>query len=424
VSFSNDSRRGFIKTIVSVGAGGVAVRSAKASAGGERLLSEIQRRAVQYFYEQADPYTGLVRDRARNSYAEDNRIVASIAATGFGLTALAIADRKDYLPRAEAFDRVYRTLEHLARRRDHVHGFYYHFMDMRTGDRAWNCEVSSVDTAWLLCGILHARAQFDSPRIDALAAEIMERVDWQWMLNGGELLSHGWTPERGFLPYRWDSYSELMAMYLLAIGAKNNAIPAESWDAWHRPVRAYEGLRWIDSDTPLFTHQYSHAFFDFRNRRDRYADYFQNSRLATEAHRLHCIALAKRFPWYGSNLWGVTASDSRNGYKPWGGFDSRPDYDGTIVPCAAGGSLPFAPERCMAVLENAFDRFGVRVWGRYGFNDAFHPHANWTSPDVIGIDLGIMLTMAENLRTGAVWEAVMSTPEAARGVAAVGLARV
>jgi len=424
VHSSNYSRRGFIKTVSSVGAGVVLARYAKASIGGERLLSEIQQRAVQYFYDQADPYTGLVRDRARNSYADDQRIVASIAATGFGLTALAIGDRKGFIPRTDAFERVHRTLEHLARRRDHVHGFYYHFMDMRTGDRAWNCEVSSVDTAWLLCGVLHARAHFDSPRIDSLAAEILERVDWQWMTNGGALLSHGWTPERGFLPYRWDSYSELMAMYLLAIGAKNNAIPATSWDAWHRPVRSYEGLRWIDSDTPLFTHQYSHAFFDFRDRRDRYADYFQNSRLATEAHRLHCIALSKRLPSYGPNLWGVTASDSRQGYSPWGGFDSRPDYDGTIVPCAAGGSLPFSPERCMAVLETAYDKFGVRVWGRYGFNDAFHPHANWTSPDVIGIDLGIMLTMAENLRTGSVWEAVMSTPEAKRGMAAVGLSRV
>ncbi len=418
----NHTRRGFLKAAASVAAAGVLVPSAKASGGGEKLLNEIQRRAITYFYEQADPYTGLVRDRARNSYTPDNRIVSSIAATGFGLTALTIGDRSGYIDRDVAFERVHRTLLHLAKRRDHVHGFYYHFMDMRTGERAWNCEVSSVDTAWLLCGMLTARAYYDSRQIDSLAAEILERVDWQWMLNGGALLTHGWTPEGGFLPYRWDSYSELMAMYLLAIGAKSSAIPASSWDAWHRPVRDYEGLRWIDSDTPLFTHQYSHAFFDFRGRRDKYADYFRNSKLATDAHRLHCIALAKRFPWYGPNLWGVTASDSRMGYSPWGGFDSRPDYDGTIVPCAAGGSLPFAPEKCMAVLENALDKFGLRVWGRYGFNDAFHPHVNWTSPDVIGIDLGIMLIMADNLKSGSVWEAMMSTPEAQRGMGAVGLA--
>jgi hypothetical protein len=397
------------------------VSSAQASNDRERLLNEIQRRAVRYFYDEADAYTGLVRDRARNSYAEDRRIVSSIAATGFGLSGLAIADRRGFIPRSVALARVQRTLEHLARNRQHEHGFYYHFLDMRTGDRAWNSEISSVDTAWLLCGIVHARAHFDTAQVESLAAEILDRVDWKWMLNGSDTLSHGWTPEAGFLPYRWDSYSELMAMYLLALGSTTNPIPASSWDAWHRPTRTYAGLKWIDSDTPLFTHQYSHAFFDFRNRRDKYADYYMNSRLATEAHRLHCVALSKQFPWYGNGLWGVTASDSRNGYSPWGGFDSRPAFDGTVVPCAAGGSLPFLPEPCMAVLETVFEKYGSSVWGRYGFSDAFHPQLNWTSPDVIGIDLGITLTMAENFRSGSVWNAMMSTPEAQRGMKAAGL---
>lgn len=319
-----------------------------------------------------------------------------------------------------ALERVERTLEHLAGM-ENRRGFFYHFVDMRTGERAWNCELSSIDTAWLLCGALHARAHFDTGKIDALVNEIVDRVDWTWMLNGAGTLSHGWTPERGFLPYRWDSYSELMAMYLLALGSRTNPIPAESWDAWHRPTRSYEGLKWIDSDTPLFTHQYSHAWFDFRDRRDRYANYFDNSRLATEAHRLHCASLSTRFPWYSNTMWGVTASDSRAGYSPWGGFDSRPDYDGTIVPCAAGGSLPFLPGPCLEVLEGTMAKYGDRVWGRYGFSDAFHPEANWTSPDVLGIDLGIMLIMAENFRTGAVWEAMMSNPEAQRGMKAAGL---
>jgi hypothetical protein len=407
------------------------IRTARAATDQDRLLNEIQRRAVRYFYYEADPYTGLVRDRARNFYTEDRRIVASIAATGFGLSALAIGDRRGFIPRSVALARAERTLEHLINL-EHEHGFFYHFMDMRTGDRAWKCEISSIDTAWLLCGMIHARAHFDTARLTSLANEILDRVDWKWMLgdsgrvdpgtDGSGTLSHGWTPEGGFLPSRWDSYSELMAMYLLALGSRTNPIPAESWDAWHRPVRTYAGIQWIDSDTPLFTHQYSHAWFDFRNRRDKYADYFHNSRLATEVHRRHCASLSKEFPWYGNGLWGVTASDSQNGYSPWGGFDSRPAYDGTVVPCAAGGSLPFLPEQCMAVLETVYEKFGSRVWGRYGFSDAFHPHVNWTSPDVIGIDLGIMLTMAENHRTGSVWEAMMSTPEAQRGMQVAGLA--
>ncbi len=395
--------------------------SMRASNGRESLLNEIQRRAVRFFYDEADPYTGLIRDRARNSYSEDKRIVASIAASGFGLTAMAIADRRGFIPRSVALARVERSLEHLARTNQLEHGFYYHFMDMRTGDRAWNCEVSSIDTAWLLCGVLHARAHFDTPKLDSLASEILDRVDWQWMLNGSDTLSHGWTPESGFLPYRWDSYSELMAMYLIAIGSKTSPIPPSSWDAWHRPTRSYAGLKWIDSNTPLFTHQYSHAFFDFRRRHDKYTDYFLNSRLATEAHRLRCVEFSKEFPWYSNNLWGVTASDSRSGYKPWGGLDSRPAYDGTLVPCAAGGSLPFMPDQCMTVLETTLEKYGSTVWGRYGFSDAYHPGFNWVSPDVLGIDLGIMLTMAENYRSGSVWDAMMSTPEAQRGMEAAGL---
>jgi hypothetical protein len=415
------SRRSFLRTSAWAGASSLVIGKASAATSRESLLDEIQRRAIRYFYTEADPYTGLVRDRARNSYEPETRIVSSIAATGFGLSALAIAERRGIIPRSVALERVERTLEHLAKM-ENQHGFFYHFVDMRTGDRAWNCEVSSIDTAWLLCGALHARAHFDTARIDNLVGQIVDRVDWPWMLNGKGTLSHGWTPERGFLPYRWDSYSELMAMYLLALGSKTNPIPASSWDAWHRPTRTYEGLTWIDSDTPLFTHQYSHAWFDFRDKRDKYANYFENSRLATEAHRLHCASLSKRFPWYSSTMWGVTASDSRTGYSPWGGFDSRPDYDGTVVPCAAGGSLPFLPGPCLAVLENTMQKYGDRVWGRYGFADAFHPEANWTSPDVLGIDLGIMLIMAENYRTGSVWEAMMSNPEATRGMEAAGLA--
>lgn len=386
----------------------------------DRLLDEVEKRAARYFYDEADPYTGLVKDRARTD-GPDPRIVSSIAATGFGLTALALADRRGYLERALILPRVERTLQFLLATK-HEHGFFYHFVDMRTGERAWNCEVSSVDTAWLLCGALHAREHFSTARIDHLVNELLDRVDWQWMLNGAELLSHGWTPEKGFLPYRWDSYSELMAMYLFAIGSKTSPIPASSWDTWHRPVRNYAGLEWIDSDTPLFTHQYSHAWFDFRNRRDRYTDYFENSSRATSAHRLHCMSLGRDFPWYQQNMWGVTASDSRMGYRAWGGLVSRPAIDGTLVPCAPGGSLPFLPDKCLAVLETMMERYGAKIWCRYGFADAFHPREDWVNPDVIGIDQGIMMTMAENLRTGSIWQAVMASAEAQRGLSAVQLA--
>ena len=238
------------------------------------------------------------------------------------------------------------------------------------------------------------------------------------MLNKGDTLCHGWMPETGFLPYRWDCYAELLAMYLLAIGSRTMPIPASTWDSWRRPMRTYGKLTFIDAATPLFTHQYSHAWFDFRGRRDRHANYFENSQWATEAHRMQCIALAGQFPWYGEELWGVTASDSRSGYQAW--MDPACPPDGTLVPCAAGGSVAFLPRECGKVLQTMLERYGNKVWSKYGFIDAFQPQENWFSPDVIGINLGIMLLMAENARSESVWEAVMSAPEARRSMDAVG----
>lgn len=390
------------------------------------FLEELERRACLYFLHHADPVTGLVLDRARTQGAETRR-VASIAATGFGLSALCIADLHRFVPTAEARQRVERTLEFFASQIFHQDGFFFHFVDAQTGRRALNSEVSSIDTAWLLCGILHARQHFNSGRIRRLATEILDRVNWRWMLNGDKTLCHGWTPENGFLPYRWDRYSELLAMYLLALGSTSHAIPVSSWDAWLRPiVRVANNETFIESSAPLFVHQYSHAWFDFRNRQDGYADYFRNSRVATLQHRAFCLELKDRYPWFSEDLWGITASDSRFGYIDWGGpgTSANAKIDGTVVPCAAGGSLVFLPDECCRVLETMLDRYGKSVWTQYGFVDAFHPGARWTNPDVLGIDLGIMLLMAENLRSQSVWEAVMSAPEVTRAFQAAAFSAV
>ena len=382
-------------------------------------MDEMESRAASYFFDEADPKNGLVRDRARMKGPEV-RHIASIAATGFGLSALCIAENRGYLESAAAKGRVERTLEFLVSRSPHRNGFFPHFLDIQTGARAWRSEYSSVDTAWLLCGALHAAAHFQSSKISRLADELYQRVDWKWMLNGAETLSHGWTPERGFLPYRWDVYSELLALYVLAIGSPSHPIPASAWEAWHRPFRQFNGFSYIESDAPLFAHQYSHAWLDFRGRRDLHADYFENSRLATGAHRLFCLDLSRKFSWYGENMWGVTASDSRRGYLAWGGPLRTAPLDGTLVPCAAAGSIAFMPQECVAVLQTMLSRYGNKVWGRYGFVDAFHPGAKWYDLDVVALDQGITMLMAENARTGLVWQTLSADRNIERGMRLAG----
>lgn len=392
----------------------------KSDGPSDHLLDEIERRACRYFYDMGDPNTGLVRDRAsaNEPYAPS---VASIAATGFGLSALAIGASRGFLDGQAAESRTRTTLKFFCERAEQEHGFFYHFVDSDTGKRIWKSEASSVDTAWLLCGVLHASGYWRDPEIHKLASELLNRTDWQWMLNDNQTLDHGWTPEDGFLQYRWDSYSEGLAMYLLAMASEKHPIPPSSWNSFKRPMRDYEGIFFIDAGAPLFCHQYSHAWFDFRDRRDEYANYFRNSVRATEAHRLYCLSYAHEFPWYGPDMWGVTASDSRTGYRVWCSADSPPD--GTLVPCATGGSLTFLPQSCGAVLQNMLDRYGDKVWSKYGFVDAFHPKERWYSRYILGIDQGIILLMAENARCGGVWSVVMNTPEARRAMDAAGLRR-
>jgi hypothetical protein len=385
----------------------------------EKFLDELERASFRFFWEAADSQTGLVKDRSRADGA-DPRDVASIAATGFGLTALCIADERGFVPHDQPLERVRTTLRFLHDRLPNEHGFFYHFVRLRTGERVWQCELSSIDTAILLCGVLTCRQHFGGPEIQQLSRKIYERVDWAWMLNGTDTLSHGWKPETGFLKARWDAYCELMMLYLLALGSPTHPIAGECWDAWRRPKLTYEGLTFVYCAAPLFVHQYSHAWFDFRGQRDRYADYFQNSVLATKAHRLFCLNLRDRFPQFGTNLWGITASDSAEGYVAWGGPPEVGKLDGTLVPCATGGSLPFVLPECLAVLHTMRDRFGERVWKRYGFVDAFNPHTVWTAPDVIGIDVGITLVMAENARTGVIWNTFMKNPEVQEGMKRAG----
>jgi hypothetical protein len=384
----------------------------------DKFLDDLERSSFLFFWEQANPQTGLIKDRC-NVHINDTGVVASIASTGFGLTAICIAERRGYISHQEARLRVIATLVFLWRKLPTHRGFFYHFANINTGERIWDSEVSSVDTALLLCGILTCRQHFQDPDIVDLAHAIFDRVDWTWLSEDTSLLPHGWTPELGFLPYKWDYYSELMMIYLLGMGSSSHPLQPEAWLAWKRTTFEYDGLRYIGSFAPLFVHQYSQAWFDFRHKRDKYADYFQNSTTATEVHRRFCVELGKSFPDYSDDLWGITASDSDKGYVIWGGPPAMGPIDGTVVPAAPGGSLPFLPEATMRVLKNIRTHY-PQAWSRYGFVDAFNPLKKWYDTDIVGIDTGITMLMAENARTAFVWETFMKNPEAQRGMTSAG----
>ena len=386
------------------------------------LLEQCQRRAVDYFVEQTDAVSGLTHDRALADGGRSSA-PASIAATGFALSAWCVADDRGWLKPGEARQRVARTLRFALEHTQQEHGWFYHFVDARSGRRVWQCEVSTIDTALFLQGVLLAREYLDDAEVRALADRIYARVDWRWALNGGRTLSHGWRPETGFLASRWDSYAEMLGLYLLGIGAPMQPLPAGAWAAWQRGPIERVGDHTFLSGAPLFVHQYTHAWFDFRGRSDGQTDYWKNSVEATLAQREWSGTMAARFPRWSREVWGLTASDSARGYRAWGGPDDDPaSVDGTLVPGAPGGSLPFAPNECLASLQAMRALGGDRVWKRYGFVNAFNPQTGWASPDVIGIDLGITLLMAENLRSGFVWRYFMRAPEVRRGMKLAGFA--
>lgn len=397
------------------------------SARDEAFLEDLERRSFQYFWDQASPRTGLVLDRTRTDGSptdENHRYIASIAATGFGLTVLCVAAERRWITRRAARDRTRATLRFFANHAVHERGWFYHWMDVNTGVRRWKSEVSSIDTALLVAGILTARQYFhDDREIADLATRIYERIDFPWMLNGhATLLSMGWHPESGFIKARWDNYSEHPILYLLAIGSPTHPITPEAWYAWERNWNRYAGYTYL-GQTPLFTYQYSHAWVDFRGRREtkgQRIEYFENSVKATLAHRQFCIDLRKEFPGYGPNVWGISASDSIKGYVAWGGPPRDAAIDGTVVPYAVAASLMFVPHLAMTAVKTMHARY-PRAYGKYGFADAFNPNNDWINSDVIGIDLGITVLGVENARTGNIWRWFMKNPEIPKALELVGL---
>jgi len=410
----------------------------------DNVLDEIVRRGVLYFWEMADENTGLVRDTTK--YPNDE-FPASTAATGFGLTALVIGAERGWLDNDAVYERVLTTLnsfyDNTAENEndlvvDGENGFFYHFIRMSTGER-WepaklgkpgeSSEISTIDTALLLAGALTAGEYYKGTDVENLAKEIYEHVDWSWMLAEDNTLYHGWTPERGYLANRWEYYSEAMVLYLLAVGSPTHPIPPESWDAWERPLTKIGTTSMYIMSPPesLFTYQYSHAWVDFRDKHDHYADYFQNSINATHNNRNFVIWVVINSPSdkylaFDDDVWGLTAGDApcaKTGYKNYGAHLGG--YDGTIHPYGMVASMPFVPELSKSGIENGLlSRYGREIWREYGFTSGFNPDVDWYSHDYTGIDVGIQVLMVQNYLDNFVWDTFMKNEYVQRAMDLVG----
>jgi len=415
-------------------------------------LHTLQQDTFGYFLHETNPLNGLVPDSTRPGAP------ASIAGVGLALAAYGVGVERKYLARAQAAARVLTTLRFFW---DSPHGpqpgtlgyqgFYYHFLDVRTGQRAWQSELSTMDTALLLAGALTAGAYFDRDTKDereirGLAEALYRRADWQWALNGGVTVAHGWTPERGFEPYRWEGYCEALLLYLLGLGSPTHPLPAASYAAWAKTYRWKKlyGHAFLYGG-PLFMHQLSHIWIDFRGIRDDFmrakgSDYFENSRRATLIQQQYAMRNPKGFRGYGENAWGITASDGpgpatrRLRGRPVRFFDYRargipwgPD-DGTLAPWAAVASLPFAPEMVLRSLQCLSDTY-PEMTSQYGFKCSFNPSfasghrkAGWISKGYYALDQGPIVLMIENYRSGLLWQLMRACEPIVHGLRRAGFA--
>ncbi len=381
------------------------------------LLEKIERDSIQYFIRYSDHKTGLTRDSSQPGAP------ASIAATGFSLASLAIAQSRGWIPRDQAYEKIHHTLKTLKQQAEQEKGFFYHFLDAQTGRRVWRSEASSIDTALLLAGALLAAQYFEGTDLPGLAEDLYRRVNWKWMMNGTSLMCHGWKPESNFLPHYWDSYNELMILQALAIGAPQNAAPPETWQAWDRLEDEYNGKRIIYSSSgSLFTYQYAHAFIDFRGLSDRGINYFENSKKASIANWEYSLSFREQYQSYSESSWGLSASLGPGGYRAYGGKPGAGVHDGTISPSATISSLVFTPELSLPAIKFFYQEYQENLYGTYGFKDAFNRDKKWWANGYLGIDQGITVLMLENFLTdGSLWEKFMKLPAIQKWIELSGL---
>ncbi|MFT4196906.1 MAG: glucoamylase family protein [Pseudoxanthomonas sp.] len=431
------------------------------------LFDDIERRTFQFFWDTSNETNGMTPDRF------PSRPFASVASVGYALTAYPIGIENGWVSRTQAVDRTLTTLKFLAGLKQGrqaegtagYHGFYYHFLDMQSGERiSHGVELSSVDTSMLLMGVLFAQSYYDGgdsreKQIRDLAEQIYRAVDWPFLQNNKPLISMGWFPESGVIPHDWTGYTEAMMVYILALGSPTHPVDPDAWQVWTRSYNemwgVYQGQEYLAS-APLFWHQYTHVWIDFRGIQDEYMrehgmDYFENSRRAAYAHRQYAIANPMKWKDYGENMWGLAACDGpqntlqdyRGEQRQFRGYSVRGAGlrdafdDGTIAPTAAVASLPFAPEIVIPATEEMYKRYGDYLYSSYGFLDSFNPSFDydiplstgrivpghgWVSSDYIGIDQGAILTMIANYRNDFVWNVMKKNPHIRKGLERAGFA--
>lgn len=391
----------------------------------EELVLEVQRRAFRYFWERANAQTGLVDDRAGN-FGHERENVASIAATGYALASLPVAVEHRWIKRSDAVARASRTLRFILGI-PNEHGWFVHWVDGGSGARVWASEYSSIDTALLLAGALACGEFFskDAPDILALADALYERIDWWWMLtNGGaqpdkRILAQGWKPEIGFIPNNYDSYDESILLYLLGMGAPGKPLPGDCWTAIIRKMQDYNGIQSLKAG-PIFIHQMPSGYYYLRDQRDVLGwDYWVSSTNAMWIDARFCRDHAEQRKTYAEGFWGLNASDGPSGYRAYGAPDGP--EDGTVSPTGAISAITFVPGLAFSATIRLYDRFRERLWGTYGFSNAFNLDAGYFDPDVIGIDLGMALLAIENRRSGLIWRLIASHPSTQRAFTAAGL---
>jgi hypothetical protein len=427
----------------------------------DEVLNDLQERTFRFFWETTNPDNGLVPDRFPDPP------FSSIAAVGFGLTAYGIGVERGYITREEARARVLTTLRFFKDApqgpdpagQTGFNGFFYHFLDMESGARFQQVELSTVDTSLLVAGVLFCQSYFDQDdpeeeEIRQLAEEIYGRVDWVWAQTRPPAISHGWTPEGGFLPFDWRGYNEAMLVYILALGSPTHAVEPEAWDEWTAPYDTQWGVFFGQEHLffpPHFGHQYTHVWVDFREIQDAFMakkgiDYFENSRRATLAQQTYATENPEAWREYGENVWGLSACDGpanamleyEGEVREFRGYSARGPIwfdDGTIAPTAAASSIPFSPDVAIAATVEMRNRFGEHIYDDYGFLDAFNPSFEfdvpldngrivpgfgWVDDDYLGIDQGPILAMIENHRTGLVWEVMRKNPHIRRGLERAG----